>query len=80
MIPKKRFKITDREKRLQKRIRELSTLYEVSKLLTTTMELDQILKLIVKTTANTIGVKACSLRLLNEKSDDTTIIVLKYVG
>jgi nitrate/nitrite-specific signal transduction histidine kinase len=62
MIPKKRFKITDREKRLQKRIRELSTLYEVSKLLTTTMELDQILKLIVKTTANTIGVKACGRR------------------
>jgi len=70
MIPKKRFKITDREKRLQKRIRELSTLYEVSKLLTTTMELDQILKLIVKTTANTIGVKACSLRLLNEKTGE----------
>lgn len=70
MIPKKRFKISDREKRLQKRIRELSTLYEVSKLLTATMELDQILKLIVKTTADSIGVKACSLRLLNEKTGE----------
>lgn len=67
------FKTTQREKRLQKRIRELTTLYEVSKLLTSTLDLNEVLNLIVKTTANHVGVKACSVRLLNEKTGEMVL-------
>ncbi len=67
------FKTTQREKRLQKRIKELTTLYEVSKLLTSTLDLNEILNLIVKTTANHVGVKACSVRLLNEKTGEMVL-------
>ncbi|MGB9595894.1 MAG: PP2C family protein-serine/threonine phosphatase, partial [Candidatus Poribacteria bacterium] len=67
------FKTTQREKRLQKRIRELTTLYEVSKLLTSTMDLNEVLNLIVKTTAKHVGVKACSVRLLNEKTGEMVL-------
>ncbi|MFC1712237.1 SpoIIE family protein phosphatase [Candidatus Poribacteria bacterium] len=56
-------KLIDRERDSQQRIKELSTLYEVSKVLTSTLELDDALKLIVETTANMMGVKACGLRL-----------------
>jgi len=73
MTQNKRLKTTDREKRLQKRIRELSTLYEISKLLTSTMDLNEVLNLIVKTTAKTIGVKACGLRLINEKTGEMVL-------
>ncbi|HGE72382.1 TPA: GAF domain-containing protein [Candidatus Poribacteria bacterium] len=67
------FRTTQREKRLQKRIRELTTLYEVSKLLTSTLDLNEVLNLIVKTTANHVGVKACSVRLLNEKTGEMVL-------
>lgn len=70
---KNRLKTTEREKRLQRRIKELTALYEVSKLLTSAMELDEILNLIVETTAKTLGVKACSLRLLDEKTGEMVL-------
>jgi sigma-B regulation protein RsbU (phosphoserine phosphatase) len=66
----------EREKCLQKKIRELSTLYEVSKILTSALDLDAALKLIVKTTASMMGVKACGLRLLDKSSGE---MVLKAV-
>ncbi len=69
-------KTTQREMRLQKRIKELSTLYEVSKILTSAMDLDKALELIVRTTANMMGVKACGLRLLDRSSGE---MVLKAV-
>jgi sigma-B regulation protein RsbU (phosphoserine phosphatase) len=70
---KDKLKTTEREKRLQRRIRELTTLYEVSQLLTSAMDLDEILNLIVKTTANTVRAKACSLRLLNETTGEMVL-------
>ncbi len=70
---KRYLRTTDREKRLQKRVKELSTLYEISKLLTSAMELNEVLNLIVKTTAQTINVKACGLRLLDENTGEMVL-------
>lgn len=67
---------TEYEKRLQKRIKELSILYEISKLLTSSMELDEVLNKIVEITAKTIGVKACGVRLLDQETGE---MVLKAV-
>jgi len=72
----KYYELSFREKRLRKRIKELSTLYEISKLLTSAMELDDVLDLIVEITAKTVGVKACGVRLLDEKTGE---MVLKAV-
>ncbi len=63
-------KLTDRERDSEQRIKELSTLYEVSKVLTSTLELDDALKLIVETTARMMGVKACGLRLLDKSTGE----------
>lgn len=73
---KRTLRTTEREKRLQKRIKELTALYEISKLLTSAMELNEVLNLIVKTTAQMINVKACGLRLLDENTGE---MVLKAV-
>jgi sigma-B regulation protein RsbU (phosphoserine phosphatase) len=70
---REKIKTTEREKRQQRRIKELTALYEVSKLLTSTMEMNDILSLIVETTAKTLGVKACSLRLLDEKTGEMVL-------
>ena len=69
-------KATKREIRLEKRVKELSILYEVSKIFTSALELDRALKLIVKATVKGMGVKACGLRLLDE---DTGEMQLKAV-
>lgn len=68
--------LTAREKHLQRRIKELTTLYEVSKILTSALDLDRALEAIVKTTARMMGVKACGLRLLDESTGE---MVLKAV-
>ena len=68
--------LTAREKHLQRRIKELTTLYEVSKILTSALSLDKALKAVVETTARMMGVKACGLRLLNESTGE---MVLKAV-
>ena len=64
------------ERHLQKRIKELSTLYEVSKILTSALDLNKALDLIVTTTANMMEVKACGLRLLDKSTGE---MVLKAV-
>lgn len=71
-----KLELSDREKELQQRIKELSTLYEVNKVLAATLELDEALKLIVETTANMMEVKACGLRLLDKLTGE---MVLKAV-
>jgi len=68
--------LTEREKHLQRRIKELTTLYEVSKILTSALSLDKALKAVVETTARMMGVKACGLRLLDESTGE---MVLKAV-
>ena len=76
MTSSKKPEVTDRERDLQQQNKELSTLYEVSKILTSTLELDDALKLIVETTANMMGVKACGLRLLDKFTGE---MILKTV-
>ena len=68
--------MTEREKALQKKVEELSTLYEVNKILSSTMDLDSALRLVVKTTAEMMMVKACGLRLLDKSTGE---MVLKAV-
>ncbi|MBM4081610.1 MAG: GAF domain-containing protein, partial [Planctomycetes bacterium] len=58
---------------LRQSVHEMTTLYEVSRLLTSTVHLDEVLTLIVKTVTGVLGVKACSLRLIDEKGDELTI-------
>jgi sigma-B regulation protein RsbU (phosphoserine phosphatase) len=69
----KKSKADSREKRLQKRIKELSTLYEVSKILTSALDLDEALNLIVETTAKMMRVKACGLRLFDKASGEMVL-------
>ena len=54
------------EKNLQKKVKELSALYEVGKLITSTLRLDQALKLITRKAAKIINASSCTLRLLDE--------------
>jgi len=63
----------DRERRLRKRIKELSTLYEVSKILTSALDLNEALNLIVETTAKMMQVKACGLRLFDKVSGEMVL-------
>lgn len=54
------------EETLKKKIRELSILYEVGKSITSTLCLDEVLKLITKKAAKIMDAPSCSLRLLDE--------------
>lgn len=67
---------TKRERRLEQKIKELSILYDVSKILASALELDKALSLIVRATAKRMRVKACGLRLLDK---DTGEMRLKAV-
>jgi sigma-B regulation protein RsbU (phosphoserine phosphatase) len=58
---------------LQERIDELTLLAETSSLLSSTLEPDLVLDNIVRTMAEVMNVKACSLRLLNETGDELVI-------
>jgi len=69
-------KTTEREKQLQQRVNELTTLYEVSKILTSAMNMNRALELIVKTTAEMMGMKACGVRLLDKRTGE---MILKAV-
>ncbi|MFH1783083.1 MAG: HD domain-containing phosphohydrolase [Candidatus Omnitrophota bacterium] len=64
------------EKDLQKKIRELSALYEVVKSISSTLKEDEVLKLITRKVKNIMNVTSCSLRLLD---DDKQKLVLKCV-
>lgn len=50
---------------LRAKLREISTLYEVSKLLAGTLDLNQLLKLVAKSATEAAGAKGCSIRLLD---------------
>ncbi|HUU31572.1 MAG TPA: GAF domain-containing SpoIIE family protein phosphatase, partial [Phycisphaerae bacterium] len=58
---------------LQERIEELTVLSETSRLLSSTLDPDTVLDNIVRTMAEVLQVKACSLRLLNETGDELVI-------
>ena len=59
---------------MEKKVKELSMLFEVSRTLTSTLDLDKVLELIVSISAQLIDAKAAFLRLLNE---DTNELVIK---
>ena len=53
------------EENLKKKIEELSALYEVGKSITSSLHLDQVLKLITRKATHIMNASCCSLRLLN---------------
>jgi len=58
---------------LKERAEELTLLSETSRLLSSTLDPDRVLDNIVRTMAEVMDVKACSLRLLNEEGDELVI-------
>jgi len=58
---------------LRERIDELTLLAETSRLLSSTLDPDSVLDNIVKTMAEVMGVKACSLRLLSPAREELVI-------
>lgn len=55
-----------------------NTLYQITKTVTSTLNLDEVLRLIVENTAKTMGAKACSIRLIDE--DKKTLRVVSAYG
>ncbi len=70
-MPEKKKKIL--EKDLQKKVKQLSALYEVGKSITSTLRLDQALKLITRRAAKIIDASSCTLRLLDESKDELVL-------
>ncbi|MBU1061424.1 MAG: GAF domain-containing protein [Candidatus Omnitrophica bacterium] len=58
------------KKDLEKKIKQLSALYEVGKSITSTLHLDEVLKLITRKAEKIMGASSCSLRLLDEKGEE----------
>lgn len=58
------------QKNLQKKIKELSALYEVGKSITSTLRLDEVLNLIARKAAMITNASSCSLRLLNNSGQE----------
>lgn len=65
------------EGNLKTKIKELSALYEVGKSITSTLHLDQVLKLITRKAAKIMDASYCSLRLLDEKKE-TLVLQCAY--
>ena len=58
---------------LSQRIAALTTLYEVGQTLTSTLDLDHVLRLIVDSVANLSGASACSIMLLDERREELRV-------
>ncbi|MBU3911381.1 MAG: GAF domain-containing protein [Candidatus Omnitrophica bacterium] len=54
------------EEKLKKKIKELSTLYDIGKSVTSTLHLDEVLKLITRKAVKIMNASSCSIRLLDE--------------
>ena len=50
----------------QERLAKLSTIYEIGKALTSTLDVDQLLSLIARNSAQALRAKSCAIRLLNQ--------------
>ena len=70
-MPKKEKKAL--EKNLKKKIKELSALYEVGKSITSSLHLDEVLKLITRKAAKIMNASSCSLRLLDSSRQELTL-------
>lgn len=62
-----------KQQQLKARMEELSTLYRVTAMFTAGHDLGEVLHTVVQTVVNFIGVKACSLRLLDAQTDELTV-------
>ncbi len=68
-MPKKTSKKDRLQKNYEKKIKELSSLYEVGKTLTSTLHLDEVLNLITQKAAKLMNASCCTLRLLNRTKE-----------
>jgi putative nucleotidyltransferase with HDIG domain len=66
MSEKKKKEQKTLEEDLKKKIKELSALYEVGKSITSTLHLDEVLKLITRKATKIMDSSSCSLRLLDD--------------
>ena len=66
-------RLCTQELQLRQRIQELQALFNISSMLTGTRGLQQILDRITRGVGETLRVKACSLRLLDEQRDELVI-------
>ncbi|MEI7766837.1 MAG: GAF domain-containing SpoIIE family protein phosphatase [Phycisphaerae bacterium] len=76
LLAKALSQLCQQEIELRQRIQELEALFNVSSMITGSRGLQQILDRICRATAEAMGVKAASIRLLNEAKDE---LVLKAV-
>jgi sigma-B regulation protein RsbU (phosphoserine phosphatase) len=58
---------------LRQTVREMKVLQDVTRLLTSTLDLQQVLNLIVRNVTEVLGVKACSLRLLDPTATELVV-------
>jgi len=61
------------EEKLKKKIKELSALYEVGKSVTSSLHLDEVLKLITRKAVKIMNASSCSLRLLDDSGGELTL-------
>jgi putative nucleotidyltransferase with HDIG domain len=66
------------ERRLEERLCELDALYEVGKSITSTLNLNEVLNLIVNKAAQIMKAKSCSLRLLNDNQRE--LVLMAFYG
>ena len=67
---------------LQDRLAELSTIYEISMALTSTLDIEQLLSLIARNSAQSLRAQGCTIRLMNlpEIEQDKTFALYSLVG
>jgi len=70
-MPKQEKKTLEND--LKRKIKELSTLCEVGKTITSTLQTDKVLKLITRKTTKVMNCTSCSLRLLNTAKDNLVL-------
>ena len=66
-------RLCDREKQLRTRIEELATLYRLTVEFAGQRDIQALLDLVAETVVNTLGAKACSIRLLSEDGSELVI-------
>ena len=58
---------------MRARLRELSRLHDISRMLVSTLDLAELLRLIAKNATHLLGVKGCSIRLLERRNEELVI-------
>lgn len=72
-MPKKKKEKKTLKENLEKKINQLSALYEVGKSITSTLHLDKVLKLITRKAAKIMNAPTCSLRLLDDSKGEVVL-------